>query len=175
MAGKIYELTQKQIEILDALFWLDENDEEDAKEIEYLNKKLSEIQGSAENTIKFLSGIWLETRAIAAQRKEAKQRAERRLKIAENAEERIKNVILNIMQTFDIKKVSGDLCDVRTQLSPGSVSYEDGFNIDSLPDDCIKIIPEEHKAIAAEVKKHLDAGEEIPGVSIVKTLGLRIS
>lgn len=173
--SKIYQLTEDQRDILDRLYFLDENDEEDVKEIEYLNKKLSEIHVSAERTIEFLSGIWLETRAINAQRKEAKQRAERRLKTAENAEERIKNRILTIMETFDIKKVSGDLCDIRMQLSPGSIVYDESFNVDLLPSYCVKVIPEERKPIAAEVKKYLEDGESIPGVSIVKSLGVRIS
>lgn len=168
--SEIYDLSIKQLEILDMLFW-----EDDEQEIERLNKKLHEIQGSAENTVRFLSEILLETRAVKEARKEAKQKAEKRLKTAENAEQRLRDRILQIMQTFDIKKVYGDLCDIRQQANPVSVQYAVDFDPKSLPAQCINIVPAQYKPIASEVKKLIESGEYVPGVELIQTVGIRVS
>jgi len=170
----IYELTQEQQEIIDALFWLDSNDEQDEEEILRLERNLSRIHYNAENTVEWLGGIYLELKAIAAQRKEAKQRAERRQRVAENAEQRLKDKLLEIMQTFGLQKVSGDLCDIRTQWNPGKLEYAPDFDAHLLPDDCKKIVPEQVVPVAAEIMRHIKAGDMIDGVELVKTLGLRI-
>lgn len=168
--SRIHDLTQQQLELLDLLYF-----EDNEQEIERLNKKLGEIKDSAENTIRFLSDILLETRAIKEARKEAKQKADKRLKTAENAEQRIKDRILQIMETFDVKKVDCELCDIRQQLSNPSVVYEDGFDYSKLPASCVTVVPESIKPIAAEVKKLLESGIELSGVELIRKNGIRIS
>ncbi|MGZ7118235.1 MAG: siphovirus Gp157 family protein [Methanobacterium sp.] len=170
--ANIYELTQDQEEIVNLLFSLDDADEQDAQEIEYLNKKLSAIRGSAENTILFLNGIYLELKAIAEKRKEAKIKAQKRQTTAENAQERLKNRIIELCDTFDIEKVIDDESGlgIRTQLSPGSIKYDDNFDYSKLPIHCreTKIVP-----INSEVKEYLKDGGVISGVEIVKSVGIR--
>jgi len=171
--ANIHELTADQEEILNLLFCLDETDESDIEQIAYLEKKLTLIRGSAESTILFLNKIYLESRDIAEKRKEAKQRAERRQKTAENAAERLKNRIIDLCKTFDIEKVVDDEdgIGVRTQLSPGSVKYPEKYDYNKLPIHCRKteIVP-----INKEVKAWIDAGNVIPDVEIVKNLGIRV-
>jgi Siphovirus Gp157 len=169
--AKIYELTQQQSEILDRLFWLDENDEEDIQEIEKLKIDLYKIHASAERTLEYLVPILLETRALLAGREEAKRRAERRRKTAETAERRLVGVIEYIMQKFDIRKLSTEYADISLQMSPGSVAFEDNIDWDLLPEDCYKI---EYKGISSAIKEHLKNGDVLPGVWIEKKEGLRV-
>ncbi len=169
--AKINDLTQAQSEILDALFWLDTENEEDLKEIESLKKELLKIRGSATNTLEFLSGLLVESRAILAGREETKKRAERRRKTAEKAVERLTNVIEWMMHKFEIKKIALADCDLRLQLSPGSLVYDPSINWQALPADCYRV---EYKPDAAAIKAHLAAGEELPGVAVVKKESLRI-
>ena len=75
----------------------------------------------------------------------------------------------------DIKKVNGETLDIRTQLSPGRLVYAGGFDVYSLPDECIKIIPQQHVPVAAEIARRIKGGAEFEGVELVKELGLRIS
>jgi hypothetical protein len=168
---KIYYLGLEQSEILDSLFWLDENEEEDAKEIEKLKKDLFRIRSDATNTLEFLSGILLESKAILEAREEAKRRAERRRKTAEKSVEKLTGVIEYIMRQFEIQKFSTDLCDCRLQYGPPGLQYAEGFNAMFLPTDCYKL---EYKPIAAEIKKHIEAGEVIDGVELVRKESLRI-
>lgn len=172
----INELSKEQEEILNILFALDDEDEEDLEKIEFLHKRLNHIHGSAENTVLFLNGIWLECRDIASKRKEANQRAERRQKTADNAEKRLKNRIIEICETFDIKKVINNETGegIRTQMSPGSLVYDNTkFNIDRVPEYCKEIIPEHAIPINKEIKKLIDSGVKIEGAEIVKSLGIR--
>lgn len=170
--AKINELSQAQEKILDKLFWLDTENEEDAAEIESLKKDLMKIRGNAEGTLNFLSGLLIEARGILAMREETRRRAERRRNTAKKAVERLSNVVERIMIKFDIKKIALNDCDLRLQMSPGSLDFSPEMQWKLLPDDCFKI---EYKPVADAIKAHLDAGEELPGVSIVKKESLRIS
>jgi hypothetical protein len=165
----IYDLSIEQQDILDDLFW---EDNEEAKV--RLQWKLSNIYGTVEQKIKCLTGILIETKAIENARKESVLNSQRRLKTAENAHNRIKQFILDAMVEFNIKRVDGELCGVTHYLSAGSVVFEPGFNYQSLPAECKKVIPESIEPIKSEVKKLLLEGEEIPGVMIVKNEILRI-
>jgi 50S ribosomal subunit-associated GTPase HflX len=171
--AKIHDLTNDQEEILNLLFCLDESDEQDKEQIEYLNKKLNLVRGSAESTILFLNKIYMEARDISEKRKEAKIKAQKRQTTAENAAERLKNRIIEICEVFDVQKVidEDDGVGVRTQLSPGSIKYAEDFDYSKLPIHCRKteIVP-----INKEVKALIDAGTIIPGVEIVKNLGIRV-
>lgn len=170
--AKIHELNEQQTEILDRLFWLDENNAEDAAEIEKLKHDLLKIRGSAQQTLEFLSGLLLESRSILAGREETKKRAERRRKTAERSVERLTMVIERIMSQFKIDKIALADCDLRLQLSPGSLVYDVPLIVwEDLPKDCYSML---FKPNAEAIKAHLAAGEELPGVSLVKKENLRI-
>jgi hypothetical protein len=168
---RIYKLNIQQQDILDRLYFLDENEEEDAKEILLLKKDLLKIRGDASKTLEFLSGILLESKAILEAREEAKLRAERRRKTAQSSVDRLTGVIEYIMRQFEVQKFSTDLCDCRLQYGPPGLQYAEGFNAMFLPADCYKL---EYKPIASEIKKHIEAGEELEGVELVRKESLRI-
>jgi uncharacterized membrane protein YkoI len=173
--SRINSLGLEQAELLDRLYFLNPDDEDDDEAIYQLTQRLEQIRGSAAGTVEFLSVLLLESKAILEGREEVKRKAERRRKVAENATERLKGVILRIMQDFELKKVSGNVCDIRLQLSPGRLVYESTFKVDKLPLDCIEVIPEQHVPIDAKVKTMLKEGYEVEGAVIVKEWGMRVS
>lgn len=173
--SRINDLTTKQTELLDQIYFLDPDDEEDAKELEQLYKSLERTRGDIAGMLEWLAKIKVEMKAVTEGRAEVARKATKRLRSAENAEKRMGEFILNIMINNDIKKVNGDTLDIRTQLSPGKLVYSGWFDVDSLPDECIKIIPEQHVPVAAEIARRLKEGFELDGVELVKELGLRIS
>jgi hypothetical protein len=161
--------------LLDQIYFFDPEDEQDAEELERLYKSLERTRGDIANMLEWLAKIKVEMKAITEGRAEVARKATKRLRSAENAEKRMGDFILGIMINNDIKKVSGDILDIRTQLSPGKLVYANGFDVDSLPDECIKIIPEQHVPVAAEIARRLKDGAEFDGVTLIKELGLRIS
>lgn len=170
--SRINELNEAQTGILNRLFWLDENDEEDNEEIESLKNELLKIRGDAYLTLEFLSGLLLESRAILEGREEVKRRAERRRKTAETAVTRIEGVCKYIMEKFEIQKMQGDNCTLTLGISPGTLEYASNFNAESLPKDCYKI---EYKPLTKEIKAYIADGANFEGVSLVKRKTLRVS
>ena len=170
----IYELTEQQQALLDALFWLDETDEDYDQQKAEIDRKLKSIAGSAENKLEFLSKIWLESRSVLEQRTEARKRAQKREKQAEKAEERLKNVIATIMSTFDIKRYDGEICSLSRSLSSGSVVFNEQFSIDLLDSRFVKLIPETKEPIKSVIQKALKDGEFVEGCELLKTDVVRI-
>jgi hypothetical protein len=166
---KILDLTNEQTEILDRIYWLSE--EEDAAEIERLNRDLVRVKESAKGTLTFLSGLLLESRAILVAREDAKRRAEKRRKTAENATIRLQTTVEYMMSTFEIKKIALDDCDLSLQWSPGSLQYSNDFDPTLLPEDCFQVTS---TPVSSAIKARLLDGEELPGVEIVKVETLRI-
>ena len=155
----IYELKSEQQELLDALFFEEDNEE--------IQKAINNIYGTVEGKLRYLSTVLLEARALEEARKEAVKKAQGRAKIAEAAVDRLKGFILQTMQDFDIKKIEGEHCSIRLDAGRESVSYAENFDQMILPDDCIELVTTT-KTLGDKVKEHLKSGEEIPGVSLIK-------
>jgi hypothetical protein len=76
------------------------------------------------------------------------------------------------MRQFEIQKIACGECDMRLQYGPPGLQYAERFNAMHLPADCYKL---EYKPIASEIKKHIEAGEELEGVELVRKESLRIN
>lgn len=97
--------------------------------------------------------------------KDIEEQAIAHRKALQAKEAEFKKAILEHMQANKLKKVDGGMLSATYSAGRESVAVlDDSF----LPDDCIKteIVK---TPIKAEIKKHLDAGEVIQGVEIVKT------
>jgi len=172
--SRIYDLTQEQEELLNGLCFLDSDDPDDQEERARIERKLEKIRGSAESTVDFLLGIYLEAKTIASARKEAAQAMQRRQKQAEREEERLKSRILEIMQIFDIKRVDGEYAGVSRYLSSGSVYIDDDLDLNTLPDNCRREIPASVEPVKSEIAKRLKAGEDVPGCELIRSEVLRL-
>lgn len=170
------DLKKEQIELLDELYWMDEQDNE---EKDYLDKKLSTLYLSVESKLNFLSGLLREARDISDARAEALDRAKARLKTSENVQKRLNDFIKLQMQSFGIKKIKGDLCNItlcegreRTVLlwdEKERYEFVD-FNYSTyLPEDCCEVIEVTGAKIDRKaLLQHLQNGETFPGVELVK-------
>jgi hypothetical protein len=196
---KIYELNQAQQELLDRLYWLNDDDPADNEEIESIKKELSKVRDSAENTIQFLSGLLLsfnydtsvhddEVKRLLALADKAKKRKQK----AEKNAERIENIMLYMFKKFDIGKVSTKHGDFAPTITPGAVVYADDFDIDYIPENFVTMVPSYKEPVTKEIMaflrskiydpetKKLDTNTTtvydhgIPGVSLVRKEGVKI-
>jgi len=155
----IYELNELQKEILDVLFWEDEEEKDQA-----LQLKLNQIKGEVTNKLEFLSTILAESKLMTKARKEAKDKAQARLQTAQNAEERLNSFIKQTMMDFDIKKIVGKECNITLCSGREKLVYDTDFDVYSLPESARKTtvttVP-----IADEVMGIIDSLE---GVHVVK-------
>jgi len=166
----IYDLSKEQQELLDALFWDDED--------EVSLHRLEIIRGTVEQKLQFLSTLYAEQKANADLAIETLKIATKRLKAqsdrAEKARDRLKGFILNTMLTFEVKQVKGEVCNLSHYYPAASLKLLDTLDIANLPDSCKEII-ETVKINNAEIKRRLSEGEEIEGAYLIKTASLRMS
>lgn len=170
----VYELNKEQQELLARLYW----EEEDSEETIRLQVDLDKIYGSVEQKLRFLSSLLIEAHAVADARKLAVDRAKRRAVTAANVEARLEDFIKATMEQFGIKKVEGELCNVTwcagresVKLDGSnvkSITYEDGFDCRNLPYDCYEAVTVLRPKKDA-IKKHLQDGDDLDGVELVKT------
>jgi hypothetical protein len=157
----IYELTQQQKDLLDILFWEDDEDKQSA-----INDALAKIDCEITQKLAYLSDILAESRAITEAREEAKRSAERRFKSALNAEARLEELILETMKQFNIKKVSGKHKNVTLCQGKEAIVYPDDFDVMELPEDARKTTIETKPIYTAVLD--LIKNDEIEGPYIVR-------
>ena len=192
--SKIYDLNQEQLDLLDALSWKDA--EEDAEEIAEIEKRLMQIRGSAENTLKFLSNIYLQLGYDLSVKKDEETRlkalvaeAAKRAKMAARERDRVSSIMVRIMKEFNIDKFSTGYSDFKRTIAPGEVIYRPDFDVRKLSEFYVRTIPERQEPNGKEIcaalrarikdsKGRLDktttevACEELPRVVLVRKEGI---
>jgi hypothetical protein len=168
---KIYELKQQQQEILDELYWC----EEDSERAEIIQDQLNKIEGSIDRKLSFLTSVLAESIALSKLATERKiiaaERLERKEKQAKRAEEKLREFILSVMRDFDIKKVEGEILNVSRYERDTVIQLPD-FDIDKLPINLIKVTKVVDKTA---VNNELKEGWNVDGFELVKKTCLRIS
>lgn len=160
----ILELNKHARKILDELYFLDDEFEDEAERIEVLNAMLNEIYGSAENKINFVLGLLLEAQGKTEAAKTVEKQVVKKRKSCEAAEKRLKSWILGTMELNGLKKVTGDYSTVSYCEGRESVVVLDESLI---PDELIKtevIKTPMKREIADYIKEH----GSIQGVIIKK-------
>ena len=172
--AKIYDLKQEQLQLLDELFWIDESDES----AELLKTRLASIYGDVNAKLNFLSDIYAESLAQTASSKatldEAKKRLESVVNRNERNTERLKQLIMDTMDAFNIDAIDGKIIRIKKSLTPQAVTEMQNFDLDALPDELIVTVTE-RRLDRAEVSKILKAGVELPGLMLTRKLTLRVS
>jgi hypothetical protein len=167
----IFDLKQRQQELLDNLYWC----EEGSDEFQIIINGLYKIKGDVDAKLSFLSGVLAESIALAQlateRRKIAQERLERKEAQAKRAELKLREFILSVMHDFDIKKVEGEILNISRYERDAIVQTQD-FNIDKLPLNLIKVT----KAIdKTEINNLIKSGGHVDGFEVVKKDCLRIS
>lgn len=167
----IYELSEEQSELLSALYW----DEDDLE----ANARLNDIRGTVEQKLKFLSGLYAESKVEAELANEKLKIVSKQLKAqavrAERAQDRLKQFIIDTMVNFDIKNVKGTECSLSWYYPAASMKVLDNFSLESVPKEFIKSIPATFEIDKGLLKAYLQDGHEVEGVVLVKTPALRMS
>ena len=167
----LYELKDEQAKILNELFFLADSDEfEDVEFAQYLTEKLESIHDTAAKKIDFIASIMLEAQAIAEQRREIARKAQIRAQRADKVKDGLRERILELMLTFDIKKVEGKYANITTFKSEKLVFTG---NVYDLPDHLLRYREPEPKLV--DIKKAIKEGQEVKGASLVKQDTLRVA
>jgi outer membrane protein assembly factor BamA len=167
----VYELKQEQQELLDRIYWLDEDD----TEADIIKRQLEQIEGSVERKLAYLTSVLAEAIAVSRvtteARKEAQARLELKEKRAKRAEDKLRQFILQTMQDFSISKVEGDILNV-SQYERDSLIMPDFVFWNKLaPEFKRQKLELDKKAINDFLKN----GGELEGFSLEKKPCLRIS
>jgi len=167
----IFDLKQRQQELLDNLYWC----EEGSDEFQIIRNGLYKIKGDVDAKLSFLSDVLAEAIALAQlateRRKIAQERLERKEKQAKKAEEKLREFILSVMRDFDINKVEGDILNV-SRYERDTVIQLQNFDIDNLPRFFVKVTKAVDKTA---VNNEFKAGGHVNGFELVKKDCLRIS
>lgn len=129
----IFDLSQEKQEILDQLFWLDDDEE--------LVNMLESIDHKIERKLVYCTDLLAETRGIVAIKKtaldEAKKRLDKQLKQAERAEARLVEFIKNSMLRSGFKKINGNIINI-TLVKTSDIEFDHDFDYSVLPEECFK-------------------------------------
>ena len=157
----ILELKAKQQEIMDTLFFDDENKE-------LLTAQLNQIQGTAAQKLKYMSTILMEIKLNQSARHESLERAKKRYQTSVNAEANLREFIREMMIGFDIKKLEGDECTLSMQKGRESVFIPEDFDAKTLPEPLRTHYPESFKAKKNDINRLLKAGEDVCGLGLIR-------
>jgi len=173
----IYDLSDKERELKAMLFCLDETDEDDAAQIELIERQLDAIDASANRKIMWRVRVLAEMNAGLEAIEERKRHIEKKRKAAESAVERMKQNIADCMTMFGLEKVQDEEFSVSYKLngSTAKVVGLDGYDVRHLPQDCYSVVPEQYKPDLNAIKRLLKGGAEIEGLELVTDKSLRIS
>lgn len=169
----LYEIAsefRKAFETYEYIDDLDEAEQEAAREgwFEALSDMEDDVQDKAVNVGKYIKNLTAEVDAIKAE--EAKLKARRQTK--ENAVERMKNYLLNCLDTACLKKIETAQIAISVRSNAESVSIADTAGFikwaqDTDNDDLLRYkAPEVDKTA---VKAALKCGAQIPGAELTRS------
>ncbi|PUF85783.1 MULTISPECIES: siphovirus Gp157 family protein [unclassified Geobacillus] len=157
---KLYELTENYAKLLE----MAEEMDTDAI-VDTLEALQEAIEDKAENIAKLIRNLEADVKVI---RDEEKRLAERR-QVIENKVERLKTYLQEQLEIAGIDKVKRPTITVAIQKNPPSVDIIDETLI---PEDFF--IPQPAKIDKKSILERLKNGEEVPGVVLKQTKGVRI-
>lgn len=96
------------------------------------------------------------------------RRLNKRKQTLKNSQERLKNNVMEALQRTGKDKVDGDLFSVSLRNNPESVVIT---NEESIPEDYLQV---EYKVSKTDLKKALQAGENIEGARLTRTQSVQI-
>ena len=177
---KIYDLNNKQQQLLDELYFLDGL--EDAERIKEIESELSQISISAEETLKYLSTILLQIRNDEHIALDEAKRLQELFKLSllrtnryTSSKERITDVMVRICNDFNIKSWKTQYADFKKTLSPGAVVKLDNFDIDKIPENFVRIIPESKEVDGKEVLAFLRDSIKCDDGKLAETIKVAVS
>lgn len=152
-------------EILEAL--LDEQGEGASEaDADVVARWWSELEMTLEAKLEScVAWVQMQDRFIEGARSEAR-RLSHLAQTRENNVERLKKIIRDVFEAQGLKKIDTKLGPVRLVNNGGELPLvldPSTFNVQTLPDDCKKVVVE---PIKKAIRKHIEAGEVIEGASI---------
>lgn len=157
---KLYELAQSYAELLE----MAEEMESDVL-VDTLESLQEAIEDKAENIAKLIKNLEADARII----KEEEQRLAERRRVIEAKVDKLKTYLQEQLETAGLQKVKRPTITVSIQANPPSVDVIDET---AIPIDFL--IPQAPKVDKKSILERLKKGENVPGVALKQTKGVRI-
>jgi len=158
MKVTLYELAERYRTIAGML-------ESDTITREEIDQTLANLQDDIETKVDSIAKIVLESKATAEAIKNEEKRLASRRQAIENHVEWLKSYLLNAMVDVNLRKVKRDVVTISILDNPPSVEV---IELESIPEQYIRIIPEQREADKKAIIEHFkETGEIISGVDIV--------
>ena len=159
----LYDYTEEYRELYDHLA--------DAEDMDAWETELKALDSDFEQKIHYCASFVKEMEADAAALKVEEKRLADKRRVAENKANRLKESMLIAMKTAGRLKVKTSLFSVGVQKNPPAVVLSDEFDPETSLYATSKITWTANKK---RIKEVIEAGEIVPGASIVRTEGVRI-
>lgn len=155
---KLYEFS----EAIDTLFVDIAGETDDGELTEEHSAQIDELFGAFKEKVERCAAFIKQLEAQADASKTEADRLSTRARVLRNKADGMKGYVLDCMESVGEQKVVGDLFTVARQSGPASVAVVDES---ALPEDCVQVTTE-RRAIKAEIKQRLTAGEDVPGAEL---------
>lgn len=162
--------------LIDEIFFLDENNEEDKKEIELINVQISRLVKNASGKAEWYITVIKEKQAIFDARVNVRKKSQKMENTALNSLTFIKQLAFDHMKAFDLKKVNGDFGTLSIRKGTQTVFYPENFDYSTLPDELRIHVPESFSPIKNDIKSLIKKGEDVCGLELItgdESLGVR--
>ncbi|KYD12410.1 MULTISPECIES: siphovirus Gp157 family protein [Anoxybacillaceae] len=157
---KLYELAKNYVQLME----MAEEFDSDAL-VDTLESLQDAIEDKAENIAKFIKNLEADAKII----KEEEQRLAERRRAIETKVDKLKTYLQEQLEIAGLQKVKRPTITVSIQNNPPSVEVVDET---AIPSDFL--IPQPAKIDKKSILERLKNGEEVPGVVLKQTKGVRI-
>jgi replicative superfamily II helicase len=157
---KLYELAKNYVQLME----MAEEFDSDAL-VDTLESLQDAIEDKAENIAKFIKNLEADAKII----KEEEQRLAERRRAIETKVDKLKTYLQEQLEIAGLQKVKCPTITVSIQNNPPSVEVVDET---AIPSDFL--IPQPAKIDKKSILERLKNGEEVPGVVLKQTKGVRI-
>lgn len=167
MSLKLYEIAGEYRALISIL----ENSEEDEIDSESFRLAIDALSGDFTAKATNIACLFRELSAESVAIQETARSLHRRAQRLDARAERLRDYLLNQMQTTGITRSSDNRISITLKRNPASVHIE---SPESLPLDYCRVIPARHEPDKTAIKTALKAGVDIPGCSLIQTQRLDI-
>ena len=155
--SKLFEISKQQAELFNRAYFLDETNDDDRRELEAIDRSLILLSREADSAADWLGSMIHDAQFAKLQAIDLRKRAQHKEKVATNRLKFIKGIALKFLLDMNIKESIGTHFKLIHSLTPGALILSSDFNINSIPDEFVTVIPEHKELNKKEVIEKLRA------------------
>lgn len=166
--SRLIEMRLGIAKLQDRLFFMEESDDEYIEYSAILNQKISELGMTAEHSVQYFTDLLVSQELEAENAKKISDRANKKLKTANNKVENTKKFIKKLIIENGLTKVKTDYKTMSIQNGRKVVSIPDDFDPKTLPDELKTVIPEKVTCNKSAITKALKEGQKVLNLELIE-------